>query len=66
MRDQAHDPNHGRESKQPLAKIQHSKARGPTKPEAEDEGSAIVADPRNRLADGQVDQSTKELKPSRK
>ena len=66
MRDQARDPNRERESKQALAKIQHSEARGPAKPEAKDEGSAIVADPRNRLTDGKVDQSTKELKPSRR
>ncbi|MBB6487479.1 hypothetical protein [Rhizobium lusitanum] len=66
MPDQTRDPDSRKESKQPLAKIQHSKADGPKKSKATDKKSAIVADPRNRLADGKVDPSTKERKPNRK
>ncbi|MFS8051027.1 hypothetical protein [Rhizobium sp. BR 314] len=66
MPGQTRDPDSRKESKQPFAKIQHSKADGPKKSKAADEESAIVADPRNRLADGKVDPSTKKRKPSRK
>jgi hypothetical protein len=55
--------NHERESQQPLAKIQHSRAENDADHTRKDH-APIVADPRNRLADGEVDPATKEIKPA--
>jgi hypothetical protein len=55
--------NHERESQQPLAKIQHSRAKDNADPAPKDR-AAIVADPKNRLVDGSVDPVTKEVKPA--
>lgn len=63
--DQSHDPHRGKESKQALAKIQHSKAHDAKQVADTDEKSALVADPRNRLVNGKFDPATKELKPKR-
>lgn len=62
--EESHDPRRGKENTQALAKIQHSKAHG-IKQEADDK-APLVADPRNRLADGKIDPATKELKPKEK
>ena len=61
--DQSHDPHEDRESTQALAKIQHSEAHEADRVGEEDDKAPLVADPRNRLAEGKVDPATKELKP---
>ncbi|MDK4702362.1 MULTISPECIES: hypothetical protein [unclassified Rhizobium] len=53
----------GREKKQALAKIQHSKVRKDDRSNKEKDEASLVADPRNRLAEGKVDPLTKERKP---
>ena len=56
--------SHGeREKKQALAKIQHSKVRKDDRLNKEKDEASLVADPRNRLAEGKVDPVTKERKP---
>lgn len=52
-----------REKKQALAKIQHSKIRKDERLNKEKDEASLVADPRNRLAEGKVDPLTKERKP---
>ncbi|PST20445.1 hypothetical protein C7U61_09350 [Rhizobium sp. JAB6] len=54
----------GREKKQALAEIQHSKAHENDRMNREKDGASVVADPRNRLVDGKIDPVTKERKPS--
>ncbi|KAA1176844.1 hypothetical protein FP026_27015 [Rhizobium tropici] len=61
--DRSHDPRDGNEDKQALAKIQHSKAHDPAR--ATKDKAKLVADPRNRLADGKVDPATRELEPKK-
>ncbi|MGV1793806.1 hypothetical protein [Rhizobium sp. A37_96] len=61
--DRSDDPHGGTQDKQALAKIQHSKAHDVDAMDKEDDKAPLVADPRNRLADGKVDPATKELKP---
>ncbi|MGY5776996.1 hypothetical protein [Rhizobium sp. LEGMi135b] len=53
----------GREKKQALAKIQHSKIRKDDRLNKEKDEASLVADPRNRLAKGKIDPVTKERKP---
>ena len=64
--EESHDPRRGKENTQALAKIQHSKAHGVKQEAHADEKAPLVADPRNRLADGKIDPATKELKPREK
>jgi hypothetical protein len=61
--DQSNDPQRGRENKQSLAKIQHSKAQKSGRAVKEKDEAPLVADPRNRLAGGKTDPATKERKP---
>lgn len=61
--DRSDDPHGGTRGKQALEKIQHSKAHDADAMENEGDKAPLVADPRNRLADGKVDPATKELKP---
>ncbi|MBB3288841.1 MULTISPECIES: hypothetical protein [unclassified Rhizobium] len=61
--DRSHDPQDGNEEKQALAKIQHSKAHDSVRVSKNRDKAKVVADPRNRLADGKVDPATRELKP---
>jgi hypothetical protein len=58
-----HESNGEREKKQALAKIQHSKAHQSDRMNREKDGASVVADPRNRLAEGKTDPATKERKP---
>ena len=54
-----------RQSHQPLAEIQHSRADNERlEPTPEPDQAALVADPRNRLVDGTVDPETEERKPA--
>jgi hypothetical protein len=64
--EESHDPRRGKENTQALAKIQHSKAHGVKQEAGADDKAPLVADPRNRLADGKIDPATKELKPKEK
>ncbi|AGB71141.1 hypothetical protein RTCIAT899_CH08770 [Rhizobium tropici CIAT 899] len=57
------ESNGEREKKQALAKIQHSKAHKSDRMNREKDGASVVADPRNRLAEGKTDPVTKERKP---
>ncbi|MGV1757627.1 hypothetical protein [Rhizobium sp. P44RR-XXIV] len=66
VHDQSLNPKRGKENEQSLAKIQHSKAHDVKKAADTTGKSALVADPRNRLADGKVDPVTRELKPKGK
>ena len=59
----AQDADGRQDNTQVLAKIQHSRADNP-KARPEPKKAAIVADPRNRLADGKVDTATGEVKPA--
>ncbi|TXH82810.1 MAG: hypothetical protein E6Q77_05625 [Rhizobium sp.] len=61
--DPSNDSHREKQSKQTLARIQHSKAQHVDPEAAEEDHAPLVADPRNRLADGEVDPATKELKP---
>lgn len=61
--DQSNNPQEGREKKQALAKIQHSKAQKHDRMTNGKDEAPLVADPRNRLADGKTDPATKERKP---
>ncbi|MFK0165472.1 hypothetical protein [Rhizobium sp. NPDC090279] len=61
--DQQREPHGGRESKQALAKIQHSKAHESKRLAEEKDEAPLVADPRNRLVGGKVDPVTRERKP---
>ena len=61
--DQQREPRGSRDKKQALAKIQHSKAPEGERVAKEKNKAALVADPRNRLADGKVDPATRERKP---
>jgi hypothetical protein len=62
-RDRQSEPHGGREKKQALAKIQHSKVRKGDQRNKDKDEASLVADPRNRLAEGKVDPVTKERKP---
>ena len=64
--EESHDPRRVKENTQTLAKIQHSKAHGVKQEADTDDKAPLVADPRNRLADGKIDPATKELKPKEK
>lgn len=63
--DRSHDPRDGNEGKQALAKIQHSKAHDSVRVAKNKDKAKLVADPRNRLADGKVDPATRELEPKK-
>ncbi|NLR96019.1 hypothetical protein HGP17_04155 [Rhizobium sp. P38BS-XIX] len=63
--DQSDERGREKESNQPLAKIQHSRAHEPDHRADPDGESTLVADPRNRLVDGKVDPETKEREPKR-
>lgn len=63
MAQDRHESNGEREKKQALAKIQHSKAHQSDRMSREKDGASVVADPRNRLAEGKTDPATKERKP---
>ncbi|OEC98999.1 hypothetical protein A9Z06_20860 [Rhizobium sp. YK2] len=61
--DRQSESHGGREKKQALAKIQHSEIRKDDRLNKEKDEASLVADPRNRLAEGKVDLVTKERKP---
>ncbi|WP_349958227.1 hypothetical protein [Rhizobium sp. ZPR3] len=61
--DRESESHGGHEKKQALAKIQHSKIRKNARLNKEKNEASLVADPRNRLAEGKVDPVTKERKP---
>jgi hypothetical protein len=61
--DQQSQPHGSRDKKQALEKIQHSKARDGERVAKEKDEAPLVADPRNRLADGKVDPANRERKP---
>ncbi len=63
--DQSRNPQGEKQNKQSLAKIQHSKAHHEGGAAEKENNAPLVADPRNRLADGKTDPVTKELKPKR-
>ncbi|GAC1042154.1 hypothetical protein [Rhizobium sp. No.120] len=63
VQDRQNDTNGGRGKKQALAKIQHGRAHASARMNREKDQAPVVADPRNRLADGKIDPETKERKP---
>lgn len=62
--DRSHDSHGERKSTQALAKIQHSRANDEKQARKPKRKAAVVADPRNRLANGSVDPVTEEVKPA--